>query len=176
MSSKIQSEQHEFNNFLKNWRTPTEDIGKALRIAMAWTQYSVGVPHPILLKTKQDLSYVKNRTVLATRTYLHKIHGVIHLDTTFVQHPKRENDVSIMNLVNTQTNRKVTINQKEKINCVLMYLGVNYTSEMCTTDGTSFVQGILEGDDDCQLNYQTTLTKPNQENQESTVECYRERY
>ena len=44
-----------------------------------------------------------------------------------------------------------------------MYLGVNYISEMCTTDGTSFVPGILEGDDDCQLNYQTTLTKPYQE-------------
>ena len=24
-------------HFLKNWRTPTEDIGKTLRIAMAWT-------------------------------------------------------------------------------------------------------------------------------------------
>ena len=68
-----------------------------------------------------------------------------------------------MNLVNTQTNRKVTINQKEKINCVSMYLGLNYIREICTTDGTIFRQGILEDDDDCQLNYQTTLTKPNQE-------------
>ena len=56
----------------------------------------------------------------------------------------------------------MTINQKEKINCVRMYLGVNYVSEICTTDGTSFVPGVLEGDK-CQLNYQTTLTKPNQE-------------
>ena len=40
-------------HFLKNWRIPNEDIGKVLRISMAWTQYSAGVPYPILLKTKK---------------------------------------------------------------------------------------------------------------------------
>ena len=40
-----------------------------------------------------------------------------------------------------------------------MHLGVNYVSEICTTDGASLVPGILVGDE-CQLNYQTTLTKP----------------
>ena len=43
-----------------------------------------------------------------------------------------------------------------------MYLGVNWVNEIFTTDGASFVPGILEGDD-CQLNYQTILTKPNQD-------------
>ena len=76
---------------------------------------------------------------------------------------KQENDVSIMHLVNTQTNHKVNTNQKEKINCVQIYLGVIWVSEICTTNGASFVPGILEGDE-CQLHYQTTLTKPNQEN------------
>ena len=37
---------------------------------------------------------------------------------------------------------------------------------MCTTDGTSFVPGVLDGEDNCQLNYQTTLTKPKQEKPE----------
>ena len=57
-----------------------------------------------------------------------------------------------MHLVNTQTNRKVTISQKEKINCVRMFLGVHYVNEISTVDGTSFAPGILEGDDS-QLNY-----------------------
>ena len=87
---------------------------------------------------------------------------MIHLDTIYVQYPKRENDVSIMHLVNTQTNRKVNKNQIKKINHVRMYLGLQYVSAICTTHRTSFVPGILEGDD-CQLNYQTTLTKPHQE-------------
>ena len=148
-------------HFLKNWRTPNEDIGKTLRVVMTWTQYCAGVPYPIILKTKQDLSYVKGRTILKTRRYLYESHGVIHLDTTYVQHPKRVNDVSIMHLVNTQTNHKVNTNQKEKINCIRMYLGVNYSTEKCTTYGDSFVPGIPEGNE-CQLNYQTTLTKPHQ--------------
>ena len=105
-------------NFLKNWRTPKEDIGKTLCIVMSWTQYSAEVPYPILSNTSQDLLYVKGRTILATRKHLVDCQRKIHLDTTYVQHLKHENDVSIMHLVNTQTDCKVTINQKEKINCV----------------------------------------------------------
>ena len=43
-----------------------------------------------------------------------------------------------------------------------MYLGVQYISEICTIDETGFVPGIFE-EDNCQLNYQPTLTKPQQE-------------
>ena len=74
---------------------------------------------------------------MATRKFPDEYYGKIHLDTTYVQHPQRENDVSIIHLVNTQTNRKVNINQKEKINCVKMFLGVHYVNEICTVDGTS---------------------------------------
>ena len=66
-----------------------------------------------------------------------------------------------MNLVNTQTTHKMNINQKEKINCVQMYLGVTWFSKICTTDGASFLPGVLEGNE-CQLNYKTTLTTPHQ--------------
>ena len=88
-------------HFLKNWKTPWEDIGKALRIAMSWTQYSAGVSYPIFSNTSQDLSYVKGRTILSVRKHLEECHAKIHLDTTYVQHPLRKNDVSIMDLVNT---------------------------------------------------------------------------
>ena len=59
-------------HFLNNWRTPTEDIGKTLRIAMSWTQYRAWVLYPILSETSQDLSYVKGRTILATRKFLNE--------------------------------------------------------------------------------------------------------
>ena len=48
------------------------------------------------------------------------------------------------------------------ISYVIMYLGVEHGSKICTVDGTGFVPGILEGDD-YQLNYQTILTKLHQE-------------
>ena len=132
-------------HFLKNWRTPEEDIGKALRIAMAWTQYSAGVLYPIFSNTTTDLSYIKGRTVLETRSFLNKVNGIIHLVNTYVQFLARRHDVLIMDSVNTQMIRKVTTNQKEKINCVRMYLGVQFTSEICTIHGDSFIPGLLEG-------------------------------
>ena len=67
-----------------------------------------------------------------------------------------------MDLVNTQTTYKMNMKQKEKLNCVRMFLGVQYVSQISTVDGTNFVPGIIDGDDS-QLCYQTNLTKPNQE-------------
>ena len=52
--------------------------------------------------------------------------------------------------------------QQKKINCVRMFLGVQYMSQISTVDRTNFVPGILEGDDR-HLCYQTILTKPQQE-------------
>ena len=66
-----------------------------------------------------------------------------------------------MDLVNTQTTYKMNMNQKEKLNCVRMFFGVQYVSHISTVDGTNFVPGILDGDDS-QLFYRTNLTKPHQ--------------
>ena len=91
---------------------------------MAWTQYSAGVSYPIFLHTSQDLSYVKGRTILSVRKHPEECQAKIHLDTTYVQHPLRKKDVAVMDLVNTQTTYKINMNQKEKLNCVRMFLGV----------------------------------------------------
>ena len=80
---------------------------------MSWTKYSADVPYPILSHTSQDLSYVKVRTILSGRNHLWECLAKLHVDTTYVQHPLRKNDVSIMNLVNTQNIHKVNINQKK---------------------------------------------------------------
>ena len=146
-------------HFIKNWWTPTENMSKILRIAMSLTQFSAWVPYSILSVTWTDLLYVKERKILATKKFFYECNGVIHLNKTYVQHPKRINDVSIMHLANTQTMHKVTMNKKEKINCVRMYLGVQCVSEISIIDGASFVMGVLEGDN-YQFNYQITLTKP----------------
>ena len=135
---------------------------KTLHIAISWTQHSAGVSYPIFSNISQDLSYVKERTILSVRNHLEECNAMIHLNTTYVQHPLRKKDVVIMNLVNTQTIYKVNMNQKEKINCVRMFLWVQHVSQISTVDGTNFVPKILEGDDS-QLCYRTNLTKHNQE-------------
>ena len=52
-----------------------------------------------------------------------------------------------MDLVKTQTIYKVDINQKEKINCIRIVLGVQYVSQISTVDGTNFLPGILKEHD-----------------------------
>ena len=74
---------------------------------MAWTQYSAGVSYPIFSNTSQDLLYAKGRTILSVRKHLEECNAMIHLDTTYVQHPLRKKDEAIMNLVNTQTTNHI---------------------------------------------------------------------
>ena len=105
---------------------------------------------------------MKGRTILSTRKFFNEYNEVIHLSKKYGQHPKQVNNIAVIHLVNIQTTHKVIMNQKEKINCVKMYLGVQYVSEISTINGASFVPGILDRDN-YQLNYQTTLTKPHQE-------------
>ena len=84
---------------------------------MLRTQYSAGVPYPILsnISQSQDLSYVKGRTILATTRKQHEeYNGKIHLAITYVKHSLLKNGVSIMYLVNTQNNHTVNLNQKAK--------------------------------------------------------------
>ena len=126
-------------NFIKNWRTPTEDVGKTLRIVYAWTQYQAGVSYPLLEKTNTDLEYVQGRFVLETRAYLEEIDATIHLDVNYVQRSLRVNDVAIMEHAN---NFDFTLIQMKRINCVRMYLGVTYISEISTICGNYLVNGI----------------------------------
>ena len=51
--------------------------------------------------------------------------------------------------------------QLTRINCVRMYLGVKYLSEICTPDGKSISPGVLNRTRDIDK-YKTHLTRPNQ--------------
>ena len=85
---------------------------------MSWTQYSTKVHYPILSKTATELSYVKEKTILSTREFLSEYNGVIHLNKTYVQHPKQANDVSITSSECTNTTRKVIMNLKKDQLCL----------------------------------------------------------
>ena len=116
-----------------------------------------------MIQTSSNLLYVQGRTILTTRKG--KINA-IGLNNTYVQRKLWNNDVSIMYMVNTQLIHKVTAKQKVRINCVWMYLGVQYIREISTVNGDGFAPGILDGkmkyDNIDSLNYKTTLTTPTQ--------------
>jgi hypothetical protein len=145
-------------HFLKNWRTPSEDIGKTLRIVFAWTTYQAGITIPILEQTEINIDYIDGRVIPAMRKYLNEIGGSITLDNTMIRPKLRQNDESIMERA---ISMKLTQIQKRRINAVRMYLGIMYLSEICNTEGDSLISGIEDNTHDKDY-YYTHLQKPKQ--------------
>jgi hypothetical protein len=71
-------------HFLKNWRTPTEDIGKQLRIVYAWYAYQSGVSYPVLEHPDRKLDYISGRVIQGIRTYVDGIDGKIVLHNKYI--------------------------------------------------------------------------------------------
>jgi hypothetical protein len=144
---------------LKNWRTPTEDIGKQLRIAYAWYAYQSGVSYPVLEHPDRKLDYISGRVIQGVRTYLTAIDGAKVLHNKYIRTKLRVNDKSIMERV---TELELTRNQQERINCVRMYLGVMYLSEICNMSGSELQTRIENNTHDKNV-YNVTLQRPKQE-------------
>jgi len=145
-------------HFLKNWRTPAEDIGKQLRITYAWSAFQAGVSFPLLEHPHKEVNYVKGKVIPATRKYLAAIEGTIVLDTKYIRPKLHEHDECIMDKA---ISMDFTPTQLERINCVRMFIGVMYTSEICTIDGASLRPGILNGNHNTH-EYVITLSTPKQ--------------
>jgi hypothetical protein len=143
---------------LKNWRTPTEDIGKQLRIVYAWTAYQAGVSYPLLEHPERPLEYISGRVIPGMRKYLDEIDGKIKFHNTYIRPKLRVDDKSIMERANEM---EFTQNQRERINCVRMYLGVMYLSKICNTAGDALRKGIEDNKHDKKV-YTVTINKPKQ--------------
>lgn len=92
------------------------------------------------------------------RKYLDAIDGKISLHTTYIRKKLRMEDKSIMERVGELD---FTPNQRERINCVRMYFGVVYLSEICNTAGDRLQTGIEKNKHDKNV-YTVTLQTPKQ--------------
>jgi hypothetical protein len=142
-------------HFIKNWRTPNEDIGRVLRIVYAWCQYQAGVSFPLLEQPEEPITYLQGKVIPSLREYLSKIDGKLKLDKTYIRKKLRANDIAIMDIVRQAGFTEV---QEHRINCVRLFLGVMYFSEICTIDGTTIRDGITTGNNDNE-EYILTLKK-----------------
>lgn len=82
-------------HLLKNWQTPTEDIGKTFRIVVAWTQYQAGPSYPIFQCMNTNLDYVDGRICHAIWKDFDKIQGRIKFTPSYVQQPLQTNNLTI---------------------------------------------------------------------------------
>jgi len=142
-------------HFVKNWRTPQEDIGKVLRVVYAWNQYQAGVSFPLLEHPAESITYLQGKVIPSLREYLSKIDGKLKLDRTYIRQKLRNNDTAIMDVVRKG---EFTAVQEHRINCVRLYLGVMYFSEICSIDGTKLRDGITTGHNNNE-EYVVTLKK-----------------
>jgi hypothetical protein len=74
--------------------------------------------------------------------YLFKIDGRLKLDKTYIRKKLRANDITIMDTVRQVGFTEV---QEHRFNCVRLFLGVMYFSEICTIDRTTIRDGITTG-------------------------------
>jgi hypothetical protein len=111
-----------------------------LRINLAWSQFQAGVSFPILQSPKIDIPYLQGKYIPAIRSYLDLIDGQIRLDNTFLRPALRQNDVAIMEQA---LKLNFTAIQLQKINCVRMFIGVTYLSEISHPNGSHLQPSIL---------------------------------
>ena len=129
-------------HFVRNWRTPTENIGTIIRIVYAWTQSNAGVSFSVFESPDTKIPYLRGRVIPAIRSFLCDIGATIVLDNTFVQPKLRTNDICIMDVAIKMC---FTKNQLERLNAVREWYNVMWISELCTQDGLSLRQGVKFG-------------------------------
>ena len=127
-------------NFLKHWRTPSQQVGKLLHITVAHSQFYAGISTSIMEFPEINI-LIPFGFIQAVRSYLTKINAKILLEKPYIQLPLRAKDESIMDIAMTLN---FSPNQLEKVNCVRIYLGFFYISELCNPEGTEISQSILQ--------------------------------
>ena len=85
-------------HFLKFFRSPQEDVGKLIRISLAWAQYQSGLSYGILKHPWTPIEYVEGRYYQRLMAYLGEINGSITHSPSYVQPKLRSNDRAIMEI------------------------------------------------------------------------------
>lgn len=86
-----------------------------------------------------------------------KTDSKIKLINPYVQLPLRTHDAAIMDVALAMS---YTPPQLKRVNCVRIYLGMFYVSELTTPEGTEIAEGILQHEK--HQEYRTTMTRPYQ--------------
>ena len=146
-------------HFLKFFCSPQEDASKLIQTTLAWTQYQSGLPYPILKHPWTPIHYVEGGYYHFLMAYLDEINGSINHTPSYAQSKLRSNDQAIMEIA-LETD-SFTVTQLRRINCVQIYLGFTYLSELCNPSGRSIHPSILSQTRDSGQ-YRTTSSCPNQ--------------
>ena len=117
------------------------------------------MPYLILKYLWTPIHYIEDCFYHFLMTYVDEINGSINHTPSYAQPKLRSNDRAFMEIA--LESDSFTVTQLRRINCVRMYLGFTYLSELCNPNGRSINTGILSRTRDSGP-YRTTLSRPNQ--------------
>ena len=125
--------------FVKNW-THTMEIGKLLRIAVAWAQVNTGVGYPIFEHVIPSLPHFESKWLNMMRHFLRMIQGRLRLSETFLPEIQRVNDSFIMDHVL----ERGTFSPPEirRINYCRLFLQAITVSDITDATGTNLSPGV----------------------------------
>ena len=108
-------------HFLKNWRSPTEQIGKVTRAVYAWSQANAGVYFSLFDKPHIPVPHLQGKVITSIWAFLAKVNARITLDTAYIRQRLRTNDITI---IETAMSMDLTKNQLQRVNAVREYYNV----------------------------------------------------
>ena len=139
-------------SFIKYWRSPSQ-AGKLLWIAVAWTQYSIGMSTPFLSETGTPIPQMEVKWLKSLRGYLHHVGGSLQLDRSYVPGLERAHDQYIMDVIMQST--RFTADEIRKLNYCRMYLQAVTLSDITNATGDRLDMHMLHGNRD-HINSSTT--------------------
>ena len=102
-------------HFLKNWRSPTEQIGKVTQAVYAWAQANAGVSFSLFEKPHIPVPHLQGKVINSIQKFLAEVNARITLDTAYIRHRLRTNDIPIMEIA---LSMDLTTNQLQRVNAV----------------------------------------------------------
>ena len=72
-------------HFIRQWRSPSEHIGKVARVVYAWSQANAGVSFSLFDKPMITIPHLQGIVIPKIRKFLTKINAKITLDTAYIR-------------------------------------------------------------------------------------------
>ena len=72
-------------HFIRQWRSPSEHIGKVARVVYAWSQANSGVSFSLFDKPSIEIPHLQGKVIPKIRKFLSEINARITLDTSYIR-------------------------------------------------------------------------------------------
>jgi hypothetical protein len=138
------------------------ELGKQIRIDLAWIQLEAGISHHILENTQLELDYIQDGWIIGIRRFLKTVAAEVHLPQETRPRIYRQHDRYLMEIFREQG---LSTPDLRRLNRCRLYLQVARVSDITNIRGTHLYDHVITVDRqaDAQLQYPfSKLTWPRQ--------------